>query len=217
MTHTDARTEGACPTQETLTAFLAASGALPPGLAEDWPRDAVSGEELRALSTHLATCDSCVEDLRTASRRLASAADIPMPVPSEVLARAQALAEPRAETVAGERAGWIAEVREWLSATIRMPVLVPAALAALALIVVVPRLQTTSAPQDELSRAVELRQPARVTAETAAVRAARSDDAAVLETLVRGDRAILTAEEDGWYRVALADGAEGWIERSAFE
>lgn len=217
MNHTDARVEATCPTPETLTAFLAASGALPSEVAEGWPRAGVTDAEMQALSTHVAGCDRCVEDLRTASRRLALTAEMALPVPAEVVARAGSLTGPQAETVAADRTGWLSDLREWMAAAIRMPVLVPAALAALALIVVVPRLQTTPAPQEELSRAVELRQAARVTADSVAIRAGRSTDATVIETLVRGDRAILTAEEDGWYRVALADGAEGWVERSAFE
>jgi hypothetical protein len=186
-------------------------------LAEDWPRGVVTDDEMQALSTHVTACDHCVEDLRTASRRLALAADMPVPVPSEIVARVLAGATAQRQPVAAEHNSWLAEVGQRLAAMIRMPVLVPAAVAALALIVIVPRLQTPTGSQEELSRAVELRQPARVTADIAVVRAARSGDAAVLVTLARGDRAILTAEEDGWYRVALADGAEGWVERRAFE
>jgi hypothetical protein len=113
--------------------------------------------------------------------------------------------------------GWLAELRERLAAAVTMPVLVPVALAALALIVIVPRLQNPTVRDGELSRAVELRQPARVTVDSAAVRKEPAGDAVVVTTLVRGDRTVLVAQQGDWYRVALADGGEGWIERRAFE
>ena len=82
---------------------------------------------------------------------------------------------------------------------------------------IVPRLQNPTAPEAELSRAVEMRQQARVTAASAAVRKEPAAEADVIATLARGDSTVLVAQKGDWYRVALADGGEGWIERRAFE
>lgn len=216
MNHIDARFSASCPSPETLTAFLAASAALPPQLVGEWSSP-VGDDEMRGLSAHVAACDHCVEELRVVSRRLALAAAMPLPVPPGLVRQTVAAIAPAAASVPAAAPGWLTGMREWLLAGIRMPVLAPAALAALALIVVVPRLQAPPDSSQELSRAVELRQVARVTVDGAAVRAERTAAAAVLMTLVRGDRAVLVGEQDGWYRVALADGTEGWIERSAFD
>lgn len=216
MNHTDARSAATCPTSETLAAFLAASATLPAVLAGDAPAAMLSDAEKRALNDHVTACDRCLEELRAASYRLALADEIAAPVPAQVAARAAADPRPHLRPTAVESAGPLAAVRDWLAATIRMPVLVPVALAAMALIVVVPQLRTNTT-DGELSRAVELRQIARVTADTAVVRTERDGSSPALGTLARGDRAVLVGERDGWYRIALADGSEGWIERSAFD
>jgi hypothetical protein len=215
MTHTDARLGASCPSQETLAAFLVTSASVPVELTGDWP--GVSDEQMQALSRHLAVCDRCVEELRAASHRLALANEIAAPVPSELVARVNADLRPRARVAPLERFRPLVALRDWAASTLRLPVLVPAALAALALIVVVPRLQQWTSSDAELSRAVELRQVARITVEAAAVHSARDTASPVLTTLVRGDRAVLNGEQDDWYRVELADGAEGWIERNAFD
>jgi hypothetical protein len=218
MSHTDTRFDAMCPTEEALAAFLAASGSLPPDLMQGWDRTALSEEELRALTAHVDVCDRCVEELQTASRRLALAAEMPIPVPAEVAARTAIVVEQLdAQTTSRGFGTWIAELGERLKAAISMPVLVPVALAALALIVVVPRLQTSTAPDAELSRAVDMRQSARVTADSAVVRKEPAADGAVIKTLKRGEHMVLIAQQGDWYRVALADGGEGWIERRAFE
>lgn len=218
MNRTEARFDAMCPTEETLAAYLAASGSLPSELTEGWNRMALSAEELRALTAHVDACDRCVEELRAASRRLASAAEIPIAVPAAVAARAGALVDrPRTDPARGGFSTWIAGLRERLAAAVSMPVLVPVALAALALVVIVPRLQSPTAPEAELSRAVEMRQQARVTADSAVVRKEPASEAAVITTLTRGDHTVLVARQGDWYRVALADGGEGWIERRAFE
>jgi hypothetical protein len=215
MNHTDARFDAMCPTEETLAAYLAASGSLPPELTRGWGRTAFSDEEMRALSAHVGACDRCVDELRTATRRLSLAAEIPVAVPAQVAARAAAAAAQPAAAAPSRSGARLADLRERLKAVVRMPILVPMALAALALIVIVPRLQT--APDSELTRAVELRQAARITADSAAVRQQPTAEAAVIATLNRGDSTVLVAQDGDWYRVALADGGEGWIERRAFE
>jgi hypothetical protein len=206
MNHTDARF------------YLAASRELPV-LEPGWGDTVLSDEELRALATHVDACDRCIEELRVASRRLTLATEMAVEVPAAVAARA-AIAAGMPSKVAAKTSvagGWFAELRERLAAAVTMPVLVPVALAALALIVIVPRLQNPTVRDGELSRAVELRQPARVTVDSAAVRKEPAGDAVVVTTLVRGDRTVLVAQQGDWYRVALADGGEGWIERRAFE
>jgi hypothetical protein len=209
MNHTDAK----CPTQETLTAFLAATGDL----AGDWPRSVPGDAEMQRLNEHVAACNDCIEELRAASYRLALANEIPVPVPAHIAAQTLPASQPRRRPEVTERAGVFAGLRDWLVASIRLPVLVPAAVAALALIVVVPRLQTPNESSEELSRAVELRQIARITVDSAAVYTEHDRASGVIMTLSRGDRAVLVGEQDDWYRVALADGSEGWIERRAFD
>ncbi len=217
MNHTDARFETECPTQEMLAALLAATGALPSELTGDWSRTITGDAEMQRLSSHVATCNHCIGELRAATYRLTLASEIPLPVPADIAARALADDRPHRRPAVAERAGAFAGLRDWLVASIRLPVLVPAAIAALALIVVVPRLQTPDESNEALSRAVELRQVARVTVDTAAVHAERDQTSGVIMTLNRGDRAVLVGEQGDWYRVALADGSQGWIERRAFD
>jgi SH3-like domain-containing protein len=57
-----------------------------------------------------------------------------------------------------------------------------------------------------------------VTAAAATVRAERNNpDSETIANLRRGDQIVLVGEQDGWYRISLADGTEGWVERAAFE
>ena len=218
MSHTDTRFDAMCPTEETLAAFLAASGSLPPELTQGWDRAAFSEAELQALTAHVDACDRCVEELQTASRRLALTAEMPIVVPADVAARTAIVAQQRkTESTPRGFSVWIAELGERFKDAISMPVLVPVAIAALALIVIVPRWQSSTAPDAELSRAVDMRQSARVTADSAVVRKEPTADGAVVTTLKRGEHTVLVAQQGDWYRVALADGGEGWIERRAFE
>lgn len=217
MKATDTRRAGeACPSAETLAAFLATARSLPAELATDWQHDLVSADEQRAVTAHIATCDQCVEELRTAHRRLLLAAEIPIAVPPAIAARVTALAPENPPATAG-LAAWIVGLRDRLGAALRLPVLVPAAAAIALLVVFAPRPESSTPTSREMSRSVDLRQPARVTVESAAVRAERRTDAETIATLPRGARVDLLREDDGWFRVALADGTEGWIERIAFE
>jgi hypothetical protein len=218
MKPTDSKAHApACPNSETLTAYLAASDSLPAELASGWRADAIDDDEKRRVAAHLAVCDRCVEDLVTAQRRLSRAAEVPLAVPADVAARAAAAMASTPAAVLRDRNAWIGNARRWLSEALRLPVLVPA-LAALTLVLVfAPRPQSSPSAPRELSRAVPMRQAARVTAVAASVRTERSPGSEIIANLRRGDSIVLVGEQDGWYRISLADGSEGWIERTAFE
>lgn len=207
----------ACPSAETLTAYLAQTDSLPAALARGW-RDAITDDEEHRVTAHLAVCDRCVEDLRTAQCRLAIAAEVPLSVPADVAARAVAVMPLRPPATFEGSSAWIENARRWLTGALRLPVLVPAAAALTLVLVFAPRPQSPQSSQRELSRAVPMRQPARVTAAAATVRAERNNpDSETIANLRRGDQIVLVGEQDGWYRISLADGTEGWIERAAFE
>jgi hypothetical protein len=200
-----------------LTAYLAASDSLPAELAGGWRADAIDDDEKRRVTAHLAVCDRCVEDLVTAQRRLSLAAEVPLAVPADVAARAAAAMASTPAAVLRDRSAWIDNARRWLSEALRLPVLVPAVAALTLVLVFAPRPQSSPPAPRELSRAVPMRQAARVTAAAASVRAARSPDSEIIANLRRGDSIVLVGEQDGWYRISLADGSEGWVERTAFE
>lgn len=205
----------ACPDTETLAAFLAATGSLPPNLAVARQEEAMSLPERRHVAAHIAACDRCVEELRAAQRRLVMSAGIPVAVPAAVAARAAAAAVQRRPSAAFS--DWLGGLSGRFTIPLRLPVLVPAVAAVVLLIVFGPRTDRWAPVSREMSRSVPLRQAARVTAESAAVRAEREADAAVIAILRRGAPVVLLREEGGWLRIAMSDGVEGWIERKAFE
>jgi anti-sigma factor RsiW len=182
------------------------------------------GDERAHLDTHLASCDACVSAVVLLHRRLSLAGVVAAPVPAAVMRRADAAFEagmrelaPVAErwhpVVQRHRPDWFERLSHWW----RVPVLVPAALAAgaLLLIGVLPRGPHAAG---ERSRAVA---PAtttlRVTAVEATVRARPSMQSAVVGTIKRGEQLEVASEERDWYEVRLAAGGPGWVLREAFE
>jgi hypothetical protein len=101
----------------------------------------------------------------------------------------------------------------------RLPILVPAALAAGALLMVATRPPTTEqSGQGERSRAVAPDAvKLRVTAVEATVRSRPSMQSEVVATVHRGTVAEITGEERDWYEVRIDGGHPGWVEREAFE
>jgi uncharacterized protein YgiM (DUF1202 family) len=68
-----------------------------------------------------------------------------------------------------------------------------------------------------MSRVLERHERLRVTAEEALVRTQPAFRQPVVATLRRGTSVKVIGEEGDWYRVVLADGKQGWMERRAFE
>lgn len=197
-----------CPNDEWLVAFLIAEQ---PSLAEPGAAR-VSLPEHDAIAAHVRGCDRCVAELRIARDRMRLAFEVDAPVPAAVLGRATHPVGSAPAVSAGEVSWWRGLVER-----IRLPLLVPvAAAAALLLIVGMPQRQPVSAPE-ELTRAVSLRQPARVTAARATLHVAPQSASLAVAGLERGANVFLLAEQEGWYRIELADGETGWMEKSAFE
>jgi len=202
MTETRAPSAGSLdphPSDEQLVAYLAA------GLTQ---------QERRSVEHHVAACDGCVQTLIMVHQRLAVAAEVPMPVPDELRRRAAAVPRlPAEDHPTTERSPAGAR----LAAVLRLPILVPLALAAGALLVVTTQLRQGGEPPRELSRSVPMQQRVRVTAPEAVVRAQPSSHADSLATLTRGAAVDVREEQHDWYRVVLPDGKSGWVERRAFD
>jgi hypothetical protein len=197
-----------CSTTEMLVGYLTT------GLSD--------GERAR-IDGHVRDCDQCIHVLTVLQRRLLGAEVIATPVPVSVMERAQAAATPHARpaaTAAGLAEVWsaLSSVGHRLSAHIRIPALVPAAVAAGALLVVAGE-HGWRQPQEpqELTRAVPMHQSLRVTAQEALVYAQPSARTATVGNVSRGAVLEIAGLEKDWYRVVLPGGQEGWVARGAFE
>jgi uncharacterized protein YgiM (DUF1202 family) len=106
-----------------------------------------------------------------------------------------------------------------LRGLLRVPVLVPAALAAGALLTVALQPGSMERPDSgELNRAVapdSVRM--RVTAVEATVRSRPSMQSETVATVHRGTIVEVAGGERDWYEVRLDSGPKGWVEREAFE
>jgi anti-sigma factor RsiW len=182
------------------------------------------GDERHHLEKHLATCDPCVGALGMLHRRLSVASVVDVPVPDGLRQRAhvaldEGLRELAAEVVPARPAttpgaALLQRVGSWL----RIPVLIPVAAAATALLVVALQpAHNDPTNLGERSRAVA---PAasklRVTAVEASVRSRPSMQSEVVGTVHRGALVEVAGEERDWYQVQV-DGRPGWVEREAFE
>jgi hypothetical protein len=183
----------------------------------------LSDAERHSIDSHVRGCDQCIRTLTLLQRRLLSAEEVPAPVPASVIERATAAAtrEHRpAKPAAGLAEAWsaLSSVGRRLSAHIRLPALVPAAVAAGALLVVAGEHNWMKPePLKEMTRSVPSHRTLRITAAEAVVRAQPSTRTEVVATLTRGTPLEVTSLEKDWYRVTLPGGAEGWVERQAFE
>jgi hypothetical protein len=195
-----------CPTDELLVGYLTV--ALP-------------ARERHRLEQHLRVCDSCLDAIAIARRRIGVEIDVAVPVPVAVRERVRTIQSSReTQGVTRETAHvsptWLAVVRDRLAAVLRWPVLVPIAVAASVLLVVATN-STWLHPQGGLTRSIQLPQTLRVTANQAPVRSQPSMRAEVVETLPRGTVVEVRGEERDWYHVTFSGGHEGWVERQAFE
>ncbi|MBI3387940.1 MAG: SH3 domain-containing protein [Deltaproteobacteria bacterium] len=94
--------------------------------------------------------------------------------------------------------------------------LVPVAVAVVALLVVVRSDWRSPVPRDG-ARAVQTSNVLRVAAAQAEVHARPAMQQPVIATLQRGAQVTVADESGDWYLVVLPDGTRGWIDRRAFE
>lgn len=205
-------TPNAHPNDETLMAYL-------------WP-GSLPAPEHATVERHLAVCDHCVALIEVAHARLAIAAEIPYAVPPQLQQRvlkglsapAPVVDQPTQRPVRVVGRGWLDAVRDGLLALTRLPILVPTGFAVgIALMLVGNRTIWNVVPAGPLTRAVSVSQALRVTAPQAVVRAQPHARAESIATLSRGQVVQVDREDREWYRFTLPGGAEGWVERGAFE
>jgi len=184
----------------------------------------LGADERVVVEKHLGHCDACVYGLSLLHRRLRIQDTVERPVPALFQERVRAIIEMEArERVVRDSepvpaARWWGRVRESLDRFLRLPVLLPAAVAAGALLVVGVRggrLAAPGAPSE--FRAVDLTRDLRVTAGRAEVRERPSANSALLGTVQRGQLVRVAGEERDWYRVESAESGTGWVAKEAFE
>lgn len=192
----------------------------------------LSGTEREALHAHLGGCDACLRALTHLQRRLSIAAAIATPVPAGVQQRARLAFEtgivpppPALERPRYAEPGRVA-LLDRLRGLLRVPILVPAAIAAGALLMVSLQqgpVELQQGPVDQNSGTERSRAIApdivklRVRAVEATVRSRPSMQSEVVATVQRGVTLEVAGEERGWFQVRLEGGRPGWVEREAFE
>ncbi len=195
-----------CSDEEGLILYLSR------GLAEN---------ERVAVEAHLSHCDSCVYGVSLLRKRLHLGVSVDQPVPAAlrekvrdiIEAGTRDLAEDRRETPA---VSWMHRVRDALDRFLRLPVLVPAAVAAGALLVVGVQTRDVGSGSSGI-RAVEQVSFRRVTVSHAVVRELPRATGRAVAELKAGQQVRVASEDRDWYRVVLADDRTGWVEREAFE
>ena len=180
----------------------------------------LSGHERQGVEVHVRACDVCVGTLATMQRRLSWGPEVGAPVPATLVARATA-GVPTSPAAGPIRAPWGAALLERLRHLVPLPILVPVAVAATAIVVLTSHSDITSRAPHPQSRAVEMQQALPVTALEAAVwprpePPGTAGDRAIA-TVRRGTKLLVVGESGEWYRVTLPDGRNGWVERHAFE
>jgi anti-sigma factor RsiW len=181
----------------------------------------LSERERTAVETHLSRCDACVYGVALLRKRLRIDGSVDSAVPTALREKVRDLIEAGARDLAEESgehapAAWVHRVWETLDRMLRLPVLVPAAVAAGALLVVGLQNQNTGSGSSGI-RAVEQVSMARVTAQRALVRELPRATGEVVAELRAGDQVQLAGEDRDWYRVLLSNDRTGWVEREAFE
>jgi hypothetical protein len=178
----------------------------------------LTDDERRAIDAHIRTCDRCVEDIAVVQRRLDMLPEIPTRVPVEILERARVSAPTPVPRRRASLATWIAAIRDRLADFLTVPVLVPVAVAALALLVLVTQ-QVWVGPgsQQQLIRSVDTHETMHVRTEIALVRDRPAADADVVQELHRGARVDVIGEQGNWCKVVLPNGEQGWVEHQTFE
>lgn len=196
-----------CAGDESLVAYAAGS---------------LAGTERAVLAAHVEECNACTAGLAGLSVRLAAAEGMERAVPPEVRRRADAALaaevaqmaprpQPRESTV-------VRRFQRWREA-LRVPMLVPVALAAGALFVLAlqPGWMDPGGGEERSRAAAPSAARLRVTAVEAAVHSRPSMRSDVVGTVRRGAVMEVTGEERDWYSVRLDGSGMGWVERDAFE
>jgi anti-sigma factor RsiW len=193
-----------CPTDEILLAHL---------LGE------TTGEERHRIDGHLGSCDACLIALTAAQHRISISDEVNAPVPAAVAERAATRNfVPASESVTPARlTDWRARLSQRFTLLSRLPILVPTAVAAGALLTLALQQTLLQPGPRELTRAVALSQTLPVTVPDAPVRAEPSTRADLIATLPRGAEVKISGEIREWYRVKTPSGRDGWIERRMFE
>ena len=97
----------------------------------------------------------------------------------------------------------------------RPPVMIPAAVAIVAVLVVATQTWVAPGTPRSMTRAIDLPQHVRVTALTATIRRQPSGHAEVVATVPRGTPVTISGEERDWSHVTLANGIDGWVDQGA--
>jgi hypothetical protein len=124
-------------------------------------------------------------------------------------------AEAQRERRIGGLDTWLAAIRDKLASILRFPVLVPVAVAAVAVLVVMTHESWSPAP-GELTRSTQIHQRLRVTAPEAVLRAQPSRKEPTIAILKRGTDVEIVGGRGEWLQVHV-EGKEGWMERQAFD
>lgn len=180
----------------------------------------LSETERVAVEAHLSRCDSCVYGVSLLHKRLRIEASVDQRVPAALRAKVRDLIEAGSRDLAEEpplpMVHWIHRVRDGLDRFLRLPVLVPAAVAAGAILVI--GVQSDNAgPASSGIRAVQQVSTMRVTASRVFVRELPRATGQVVAELTAGEQVRVASEDRDWYRVILSDERSGWVEREAFE
>ena len=173
-----------------------------------------------ATEAHLQSCDACLYRVSLLRKRLRIDESVDAPVPAALRERVSDLVEAGAPNFAAEGAEdapptWLHRIRDSLDHALRLPILLPAAVAAGALLVVGVQNQPHAGTSGV--RAVQHVSVLRVTAGRVVVRDLPRMSGEVVSELKRGDQVEVAGEDRDWYRVALPDNRGGWVERRAFE
>ena len=186
-----------CPDPECLVAYLIER----------------AGDRDRArIDAHLLECDRCTEMVMVMHQRWRRAEHIAVPVPASVTT---AVAPAQDPVRLDRRERW-STGRERLLAVTRLPVLMPTAFAAGAVIMLLVQ-QISWQPSGPLTRAVPLEQTLRVRTAIVRVHAAPDSRTPVLAELPAGTVIEVHDQQEKWYRVALPDGREGWVEQAGLD
>lgn len=186
----------------------------------------LSAQDRAAIETHLSHCDSCVYGISLLRKRLRIDDCVDRAVPSALREKVREVIEAGAREIAEQHAAgsaapaqalWLHRVRDSLDRFLRLPVLVPAAVAAGALLVIGVQNQNAAPGGASGIRAIEQVSTLRVTVPRASVRAEPRANGAILAELDLGDAVRVAGEERDWYRVLLPGEQSGWVEREAFE
>jgi len=197
----------ACPSPELLVAHL--DGGL-------------AAAERDEIEQHLRACASCVQFVRRAMHRLRLDAELDAAVPDGLAAVVRPVAVPE-PPAAARRATVLPFPTRNETATaapaergFRYRVFVPAALAAMAVLVI------ATGPPESVRSLFGGRPPAevrklRIVAPVAEVLDARGLHGRALAELRKGAEVEILGGDEHWYRVRLADGRKGWIDKRSFQ